>query len=135
MPYNFGHGDIVLAMVLFFLFSPHPCLAAEQKLPDRTTIDLYRPPAGETIEVDLLPKGLYVLRFDLADSNVLPRKDDLVFSFEDGAEIVFISVYQKPNMDDILLEIDCNEVLLKDLLDELLKDPNSLSIGSDGCGE
>ena len=129
---NFGHRNILLAMILFFLFSIHPCLAAEQKLPGRTTIDLYPPPPGIRLTVDPLPKDVYVLHFDPAFVDVLPRKDDLVFIFEDGAEIVFVSVYQKPDTDKILLEIDGNCVLLKDVL-EIFLTLDSLPIDGHGC--
>ena len=125
MPRYFGHRNIVLAMVLFFLFSTHPCLAAEQKRPGRTTIDLHRPPAGETIEINPLPKALYVTHFDIEGVLVSRRKDDLVFFFEDGAEIVVRSVYQQTD-DEITVELnDGNCVSLK-------LPPDTLS-GGHGC--
>ena len=128
----FGHRNILLAMVLFFLFSPHLCLAVEQKRPGRTTIDLYPPPPGIRLEVDPSPKDVFVLHFDPASVDLLPCKDNLVFLFEDGAEIVFVSIYQKPYMDEILLEIDDSCVVLEDLLDVFFN-LDSLIIGDNIC--
>ena len=119
MPRYFGHRNIALAMVLFFLFSSHLCRAAEQKRPGRTTIDLHRPPAGKRLEIDALPKALYVTHFDISMLNFMRSKDDLALQFEDGAEIVLRSVFQKQDIDDIVFEVEGYYIFFKDFFPDL----------------
>jgi len=61
----------------------------DDSLSGQAQIEVGKPAAGETVQIDAQPGQTYVLDFDPAEAQALVQGDNLVLIFPDGAQIVF----------------------------------------------
>lgn len=66
--------------------------AAALAQPAQTTVAVARPPAGETLIVDVPPGTELQLDFDLADARLDDHYPDLLLAFTDGARVVLLNL-------------------------------------------
>lgn len=88
-----------LPAVCLALLMAAPGAAVTQ--PAQTTIQVARPPAGETLVVDVPPGADLQLDFDLADTRPNDDYPDLLLEFTDGARVVLLNLLLDDRLDSV----------------------------------